>query len=532
MKHSYLLLSFIVVSSFLGRAQDQTTFQKNFQGIDTELKNWDPIRGAWLSSSLQAMASDEAVPDRTFPEDFTPYQMLNKVPNETRLKIATLARTNTESGTDQAMWTRVDDIVAIRDCSPVSARTYGDPHLVSYDGERYSFQTVGEFNLTTSESGNVIVQTRQKVRDADFSNNTAVAMNVSGDRVAIYASDYPDADYSTPVRVNGQPVQVGSEAYFLDHGGTIRYSNNMYVVDWPTGESLSTNIRTSSHNNMRFMNITMNVFPCTQGGYSGLVGNANGVARDDFNNSRIMVPRTVFAGAGGDAERMRQQWLSKEYADVNRITQAESLFDYAPGQSTITFTDKSFPKFYRTLDDLTPDQRNSARRRCQQAGISESDMNGCIYDNGFLNLEPSQPHVVDDPSQGTVLRPLDGEVPNINPKPQIEKGKDIEKPSVGAQPIDKIIQDKKDTEVKEPVTKDVEPVTEPKSTDTFENKTIETVEPKPSIESKPKITFPKTNSNPAPRPTPRPAPRPTPKPKPTPRPSAPRGGGIKPGRGL
>lgn len=534
MKHPYLLIAlFISFATTVVYGQDRSAFEQNFKTIDQELKNWDPIRGAWLSNSIVSMAYSERVPDRTFPEDFTPHQMYRQVPNDVQLKVASMARTNVQNGSD-GPWTEVDQFVAIRDCQPSMGRSYGDPHLVSFDGARYSFQTVGEFTYAESNSGDVVVQTRQKPMGEDVSWNTAVAMNVTGDRVCIYASDYPDNDFSTPIRVNGQAVQVGSEAYFLNNGGTIRRTNNIYVVDWPTGESLRAGMRSSG--TMRFINLDMNVYPCSQGGYSGLMGNANGIASDDFNNNeRLMVPRNVFAGVGGaDADRARQQWLSKEFAEVHRITQVESLFDYGPGQSTLTFTDRTFPRFYRTLHDMAPDRRDAARRRCIQAGVPESDLNGCVYDNGFLGTEPTLPHVVQDPSTGTVLRPLDGEEPNVNPKPTLGKGKET-KPTVGAQPIERIIQEKENEEIRDPGTKEIEekPVrNEPINERTVEPRREERTTP---TRTTPKVSFPKTTPRPStPRTTPRPStPRSTPKPRPsTPKPSIPRsGGGIKVGRG-
>ena len=529
MKHPYLLFTlFITVISSGALGQDRSGFEQNFKIIDQELKNWDPIRGAWMSNTMVAMAFDERVPDRTFPEDFTPHQMYRQVPNDVQLKIASHTRTNVENG-NSGPWTQLDQFVAIKDCQPSQGRSYGDPHLVSFDGARYSFQTVGEFTYAQSNSGNVVVQTRQKPMGDEFSWNTAVAMNVGGDRVCIYASDYPDTDLSTPVRVNGRGVQIDEDPYFLANGGTVRRVKNIYVVDWPTGESLRAGLRTSG--TMPFLNIDMNVFPCSQGGYEGLMGNANGVASDDFNSrERLMVPRNILVGVGGvDVDRARQQWLSKEFADVHRITQAESLFDYAPGESTLTFTDRSFPRFHRTLHDLTPDRRNTARRRCIQAGVPERDLDGCVYDNGFLGVEPTLPQVVQDPSVGVVMRHLDGEVPNVNPKPQTGKGKEV-KPTFGAQPIERIIQEREDEQIRDPGTTKKE---DGQGTDTkeFEEKPTRSEpvwrEERSAPTRTPRISIPKTSK---PRPT---VPRTTPKPRPTtPRPSTPRsGGGIKVGRG-
>ena len=162
MKHPYLLFTlFITVISSGALGQDRSGFEQNFKIIDQELKNWDPIRGAWMSNTMVAMAFDERVPDRTFPEDFTPHQMYRQVPNDVQLKIASHTRTNVENG-NSGPWTQLDQFVAIKDCQPSQGRSYGDPHLVSFDGARYSFQTVGEFTYAQSNSGNVVVQNTSK----------------------------------------------------------------------------------------------------------------------------------------------------------------------------------------------------------------------------------------------------------------------------------------------------------------------------------------------------------------------------------
>ena len=49
-----------------------------------ELKDWDPIRGLWLSESIMAMSTNQAIPDRTFAEELTPYELLSLMPKEKR----------------------------------------------------------------------------------------------------------------------------------------------------------------------------------------------------------------------------------------------------------------------------------------------------------------------------------------------------------------------------------------------------------------------------------------------------------------
>jgi hypothetical protein len=57
--------------------------------------------------------------------------------------------------------------------------SYGDPHLITFDGYRYSFQTVGEFILAKSSDRVFEVQTRQSPVNRSLSLNSAVAMRGS-----------------------------------------------------------------------------------------------------------------------------------------------------------------------------------------------------------------------------------------------------------------------------------------------------------------------------------------------------------------
>ncbi len=432
MRKSYLLV--VSFMAFLGTSfgQSDDAFSKNFNPIRAELEEWDPIRGPWLSSSLEAMSKQEPIPDRTFPEDITPGQMVAALPENTRASIEQIAMKNTTgSEVEQTQWNEVRRVVVRpgAGCARRTARTYGDPHLVTFDGARYSFQTVGEYVLAKSTSG-FEVQARQKASGDDFSLNSAIAMNVSGDRVGIYSSDIPDGDHSTPVRVNGQAVQIPSnKAYFLKNGGTIRRTGNTYEVLWPTGELVQTSFTG------RFMNdVSVQITDCSQGIFTGLLGNANGFANDDFRGmeDRQDLGSPFGGGILGDVsvemERSRLAFLANQLGDEFRVTPITTLFDYGIGQSTLTFTDRSFPRVHRTINELPQDRRDAARRNCNQLGVSDLDMNGCIYDNVYLNMDPVPAPVVRDPSQGIVLEPIRERQPNVN-EPIGAVGKDTEIPN-------------------------------------------------------------------------------------------------------
>lgn len=408
-------------------AQDEAnTFSKSYDPIKVELENWDPIRGPWLASSLEAISKKEPVPDRTFPEDVTPAQMVELLPNNTRSAIEKVAISNTS--TDQSQWSEIRRVVVRPNrptagngnngCGTRIARSYGDPHIQSFDGARYSFQTVGEFVLTRSSNG-MEVQTRQKASGDDISLNTAVAMNVGGDRVGIYAADNPDGRFDSPVRVNGRAIDVDpGKAYFLTNGGTITRTGSQYLVSWPTGEIVTATIRNSGR--MAFMNVVVSISECGTGFYDGLLGNANGIERDDFQGMNdvadLRIPNggDVFGG-GRELEQRRLAFLANSMADQYRVSQLTSLFEYPIGTSTFTFTDRSFPRYHRTVDDLSQSQREAARRNCEQQGITGRDLNACIYDNGHVGIEPTPPPVVPRPTDGVELRPLPRPVVNSNP---------------------------------------------------------------------------------------------------------------------
>jgi hypothetical protein len=422
MRKSYLII--VSCLAFLGTAfgqDEENRFSKNYDPVRLELEEWDPIRGPWLSSSLEAMSKQEPIPDRTFPEDITPAQMVASLPEKTRSSVERIAMGNTNGNErEQAQWNEVRRVIVRpgAGCGVRSARTYGDPHMVTFDGARYSFQTVGEFVLTKSTSG-IEVQARQKPQREDFSLNTAVAMNVGGDRVCIYASDFPDGDRSTPVRVDGRAVQVSSnKAHFLGNGGTVRVSGRTYTVAWPTGETVTAQMRNSG--GMSFMNINVQITDCSEGLFNGLLGNANGFEGDDFRglndqpNLRMTAGTDPFGGMSREIEQQRLAFLANNLADEFRVTQMTTLFDYAPGRSTLSFTDRSFPRVHRTMNEIPNNRRMSARRRCESQGVSGRDMNGCIFDNAHLNIDPTPTPIVRDPSQGTILQPIREPKPNVN----------------------------------------------------------------------------------------------------------------------
>lgn len=436
-----ILISFLL-GSVISFSQDNS-----HQRVKAELVEWDAVRGEWLAESFNAMANDQPIPDRTFPEDITPAEMYALVPSDRRERIKTIVeqpsttqpRTpeTTQSGTSRVpvggttsstagrtpdTGSRYITYVSRPGCPLTMGRTYGDPHIRTFDGKSYSFQTAGEYVLSSSPDRMFEVQARQRPQTNEVSLNTAVAMNVYGDRVGIYASEGPDGQSGTPVRVNGRAVYLNNETFYLPRGGTIQNTGNEYVVTWPTGEKVQAKM--SSTSGMRFMNISVYVYECN-GNYIGLMGNANGRSDDDFSGggSRTnLASSTIFDPFGSRdfgrstsvMEREHLAFLARDFGNQFLVNDQTSLFDYGFGQSSWTFYDPSFPRTHLTLGDLTQADRDRARRECERQGILADDMSGCVMDLAHANIQPAPRPSTPNRTTGRDLNPVSERRPNVN----------------------------------------------------------------------------------------------------------------------
>jgi hypothetical protein len=418
------LFGLVLTFSAINPSWSQDRFAEEFTSVKKELTDWDPVRGEWLANSMVAMAQHEAIPTRTFPEDLTPMEMLRLIPpvNQEAIREQINGGQGNATETTTPHWNLMHTMINRTICSPRQGRSYGDPHLSSFDGASYSFQTVGEFVMARSRSGRFEVQSRQQPQSDDFSLNTAIAMNVDGDRVAIYAMNKPDNNTQTALRINGEAMTMVRDVYFLPHGGTVRYSNRAYTITWPTGEVVKAELRGSVV--MSFINVSVQIFPCSGEQYEGLLGNANGIDRDDFETG-IGTNRPAymsFSSFGNDQMQQASNQMEKEYlaflardfARVWRITPATTLFDYTPGESTLTYTDETFPRVHRTINDLTPSQQATARKACEENGVSNEDMRGCVYDQAYLSIPGTPRPPIHDRTTGLTLERIEGVVRNDN----------------------------------------------------------------------------------------------------------------------
>ncbi|HEY9692384.1 MAG TPA: Calx-beta domain-containing protein [Oculatellaceae cyanobacterium] len=232
--------------------------------------------------------------------------------------------------------------------------TYNDPHLQTLDGLGYDFQTVGEFTLVKSTTDDFEIQTRQQPwgGSTSASANTAIAIKSGDQRIAIYANQ------TNPVIINGTAVTIPEGGLYAVGQNLIIRQGSQYSIITPNNDLILVSNRGT------WLNINLGLADDRQGKVIGLLGNNNGSTNDDF----ALRNGTVIGSA------ISNQQLYGDYANSWRITQPTSLFDYAAGTSTATFTDLSFPSNIITSATLTPEQRAAAEEIARNAGITDPDV--------------------------------------------------------------------------------------------------------------------------------------------------------------
>jgi hypothetical protein len=247
----------------------------------------------------------------------------------------------------------------------------GDPHISPYDGVWYDFQAAGEFVLTRSTTDDLEVQVRQQPYAGSryVAVNTAVAARVAGDRVGIYLGS------PLGVRVNGRPALLGSGTHRLPKGGSVRGVRGQVDVSWPDGTFLRAWASGSAG-----MTVFVNAAKERAGKLTGLLGNFDGNWRNDI------VPRSGRAldwKAARGRDQRGYRLIYRAFGDSWRVTPRSALFDYAPGQSTRTFTNRSFPARIVSSGELSKALRAQAEQMCRRLGIRDRRMlEDCVLDVG------------------------------------------------------------------------------------------------------------------------------------------------------
>lgn len=257
----------------------------------------------------------------------------------------------------------------------------GDPHLTSLDGLHFDFQAAGEFVLVRS-GGDLEIQARQQLapKTKDATMNTQFGIRAGGQRLTVSAGEQPR------VRIGGAAEDLPADQPRALTGGAsvTRSSVGDVQVAWADGSTAD--IRSVG---ALGLSVDLELADARSGKAVGLLGDFDGdVGNDLVDRSGKRVSYTLRADNGWSVRRgkIKEEYtktfserLYKTFGESWRVSQSKSLFDYASGQSTTTFTNRSIPKNILDPNDL--EGRAEAERICREKGVTDAGpLEDCILD--------------------------------------------------------------------------------------------------------------------------------------------------------
>ena len=205
MKRTLLLLlfgcMFTIPSQLMANASPDSI---GFERLDSDhikeiMTAWDDEEGPWLYESMAAIVMKESHPIRPATVSNTTFELIQKMDDGRVERVERAAETQLEnernaSGDDRDTyyWEEWLRLLRSADCEMSSSSSNGDPHMKSYDGEKFDFQTAGDYLLTSSDDENFMIQTQQVRHNDNISVNGAAFLNVNGDAVEIFAQNKPE----------------------------------------------------------------------------------------------------------------------------------------------------------------------------------------------------------------------------------------------------------------------------------------------------------------------------------------------------
>ncbi|PNW53701.1 UNVERIFIED_CONTAM: hypothetical protein BEN50_09655 [Euhalothece sp. KZN 001] len=234
---------------------------------------------------------------------------------------------------------------------------FGDPHVSSFDRNNFSFQVVGEFTVveSTDENNPLTIQVRtsptieENGESSDsLSNYTAIATEVNGDTIALYAGE------ENPVFINGENVSDLNETPVTD------LDNGLFQInlDEAGEERIVVQVFENRIDPRVFLSEERN------GNIAGVFGDKDGNPNDDFTlRDGTILPNPTF------------DQINNQFAQSWRTTDPANSLLLREGENLAEINDTNFPAREITLEvleeQLGTDRFNDIVQQVEAAGLTE-----------------------------------------------------------------------------------------------------------------------------------------------------------------
>lgn len=226
--------------------------------------------------------------------------------------------------------------------------TVGDPHIKTVDGVEYDFQAAGEFVLLRGE--NLEIQARHTAVETNaplgpnghtgltscVSLNTAFAIKVGKHRITYQPNLNGEPDPSgLQLRVDGKLVKLDAQGISLATDGRIMTTSapGGMQIEAPGGTVIIITPGWWDYYKLWYLNIDTRKIRATEGIMGAIAP----------NNWLPALPDGSLLGPMPKDLNQRYKTLYGVFGNAWRVKDSTSLFDYAPGTSTKTFTLDSWP---------------------------------------------------------------------------------------------------------------------------------------------------------------------------------------------
>lgn len=226
----------------------------------------------------------------------------------------------------------------------------GDPHLTTTNGVNYDFQAAGEFTSLRNSATGFELQTRQTPVLTTFtpgpnaytglascvSLNTAAALRVGGHRISYQQAGKAGTSVQMELRIDGKLTTLPSSGSLnLGGGNTIARAAAGGGIDVRAADGTRVIITPNYWTSQGYWYLDVEVLKTpAREGTMGHIRPSEFLPRAPNGSSFGPKPVPLLA---------RHNLLNGTFADAWRVTSATSLFDYAVGTSTASFTNRNWP---------------------------------------------------------------------------------------------------------------------------------------------------------------------------------------------